>query len=141
QSGRTASLGRYPLDRAMPDSASLDRAAELLANAERPVVIAGGGVHSSGACAALAQLQETAGLPVATTNMGKGAIDEFHPLSLGPVSNFTGKYSSARFLKSFVQDADAVRLIGNRPNLNGTDPWTLYPTRATFSHIYLDPHV
>lgn len=139
QSGRTASLGRYPLDRAMPDSASLDRAAELLANAERPVVIAGGGVHSSGACAALAQLQETASLPVATTNMGKGAIDEFHPLSLGPVSNFTGKYSSARFLKSFVQDADVVLLIGNRTNQNGTDSWKLYPKGAKFIHIDVDP--
>ncbi len=63
-------------------------AAALLAGAVRPVVIAGGGVHSSGSCAELAALQAL-GLPVGTTVMGKGrAVDETHPLSLGVVGYF-----------------------------------------------------
>src|SRR6185312_3386970 len=80
---RTASLGRYPLDRMVADPAQVAAAADLLARAERPLVVAGGGVHLSDAVPALAQLQETCALPVATTAMGKGAVDESHPLSVG----------------------------------------------------------
>src|SRR5688572_31010883 len=82
-SGRRESLGTYPLDRVAPDPARLDAAVKLLANAKNPIVMAGGGVHLSGAADALAALQETAHLPVMTTVMGKGAVDENHPLSLG----------------------------------------------------------
>ena len=139
QTGRTASLGRFPLDRALPDRAVLEVAAKLLAQAERPVVVAGGGVHLSGASAELAALQELASLPVATTVMGKGAVDEQHPLSLGVVSYFTGKNGSGRYLKPLVQDADVVLLVGNRTNQNGTDSWTLFPKNARFIHIDVDP--
>ena len=79
-SGRSASLGTYPLDRMVADPANIDAAAELLATAERPLVVAGGGVHLSDATAELALLQESCSLPVATTTMGKGAVDERHPL-------------------------------------------------------------
>src|SRR5687768_6774267 len=84
-SGRRASLGAYPLDRPVADPEAVRRAAELLARAERPLVVAGGGVHLSDAAQELALLQDEAGLPVATTTMGKGAVDERHPLSLGVV--------------------------------------------------------
>ncbi|MEF7616738.1 acetolactate synthase catalytic subunit [Aquincola sp. MAHUQ-54] len=136
---RSASLGRYPLDRAMPSHASLDEAAALIAQAQRPVVVAGGGVHLSGATAELAALQALASLPVATTVMGKGAVDETHPLSLGVVSYFTGKNGSARFLKPLVAEADVVLLVGNRTNQNGTDSWKLYPAGARFIHIDIEP--
>jgi acetolactate synthase-1/2/3 large subunit len=136
---RGASLGRYPLDRALPAPSLLEEAAKLLAQADRPVVIAGGGVHLSGASAELAALQELASLPVATTVMGKGAVDELHPLSLGVVSYFTGRNGSARYLKHLVQDADVVLLVGNRTNQNGTDSWKLYPEDARFIHIDVEP--
>jgi acetolactate synthase-1/2/3 large subunit len=136
---RHASLGRFPLDRALPDSESLDAAASLLLNAERPVVIAGGGVHLSHASEALAGLQEAASLPVATTVMGKGSVDERHPLSIGVASYFTGPNGSARYLKSFVTEADVVLLVGTRTNQNGTDSWKLYPRNARFIHIDTDP--
>ncbi len=84
-SPRRACIDAYPLDRPVADPAAVTRAAELLAGAERPLVIAGGGVHLSDASAELARLQEEATLPIATTSMGKGAVDERHPLSLGVV--------------------------------------------------------
>lgn len=136
---RRASLGRYPLDRALPDRTSLQEAALLLARAQRPVVIAGGGVHLSNASQELARLQQVACLPVATTVMGKGAVDERHALSIGVASYFTGPNGGARYLKPLIEEADVVLLVGNRTNQNGTDSWKLYPKNAHFIHIDVEP--
>ena len=75
---------------AWPIRPQIERAADLLAKAEHPLVYAGGGVHRSGAHEALAALQELAHLPVATTTMGKGTVAETHPLSLGVIGYFMG---------------------------------------------------
>ncbi len=136
---RRQSLGQYPLDRTAPDAATLEQAAQWLAQAERPVIIAGGGVHSSGASAQLAQLQDLAHLPVATTVMGKGSVDEGHPLSMGVASYFMGHNGSTRFMRPLIAEADVVLLIGNRTNQNGTDSWQLYPSNARYIHIDIDP--
>jgi acetolactate synthase I/II/III large subunit len=136
---RFASLGAFPLDRSAADPAAIAAAADLLASAKAPLVIAGGGVHVSDAAEALAQLQETASLPVATTTMGKGAVDETHPLSLGVVGYFMGTRSRTKFLRDLVTDADVVLLVGNRANQNGTDSWQLYPTGAKYIHADIDP--
>ena len=74
-----ASFGNWPLDRIRPADALIDAAADLLIEAERPVIIAGGGVLSKGGPEALARLQHRAHLPVFTTNMGKGAVGEYSP--------------------------------------------------------------
>ena len=71
---RRATLGTYPLDRCVADPVRIQEAAKLLAQAKSPLIVAGGGVHSSQAYEALAQLQEAAALPVATSSMGKGAV-------------------------------------------------------------------
>lgn len=138
ESKRTTSLGRFPLDRVGADRASIKTAADWISQAQRPVVIAGGGVHTSQAWDALAALQETAHIPVATTVMGKGAVSELHPLSPGVIANFLGPNSNTRSQKSLVADADLVVLVGNRTNQNGTDSWTLYPTNARYIHIDID---
>jgi acetolactate synthase-1/2/3 large subunit len=135
---RLASLGTFPLDRSVADPAAVEKAAELLANAKAPLVIAGGGVHASDAAAAVARLQEVASLPIATTVMGKGSTDERHPLSVGIVGYFMGTRSRTRHLRSLVTDADVVLLVGNRTNQNGTDSWQLYPPDATYIHIDVD---
>lgn len=132
---RGLSLGTFPLDRVSPDPERIKAAAELLAAAERPLIIAGGGVHSSGACAALAELQEVAGLPIATTTMGKGVVADTHPLTVGVVGYFMGKASRTHFMRELVRDADVVMLVGNRTNQNGTDSWSLYPPGATYIHL------
>lgn len=135
---RHTSLGRFPLDRPRPDAVTVGLAATLLTNASRPLVIAGGGVHLSDASEALARLQQDASLPVATTTMGKGAVDETHPLSLGVIGSFMGKHSPSRAQRQFVRDADVVLLIGTRTNENGTDSWSLLPDGATYLHLDTD---
>ena len=111
----------------------------MLANAKAPLVIAGGGVHLSGACEQMANLQESASLPVATTVMGKGSVDERHPLSLGVVGYFMGTGGIGKFQRDMVTQADVVLLVGNRTNQNGTDSWSLYPPQADYIHIDADP--
>jgi acetolactate synthase I/II/III large subunit len=137
-SGRSASLGTYPLDRMVADPDNIDAAAELLATAERPLVVAGGGVHLSDATVELALLQESCSLPVATTSMGKGAVDERHPLSVGVIGYFMGPGGMTRHQRRLVEDADVIFLVGNRTNQNGTDSWRLLPRSARFIHLDID---
>ena len=137
-SERHASLGTYPLDRSMADPARIAEAAKLLAKAEHPLIVAGGGVHLSVAQEALARLQELASLPVATTSMGKGAVAETHALSLGVIGYFMGTRGMARHLRSLVDRADCVLFVGDRTNQNGTDSWTLFPKSARYIHIDID---
>jgi acetolactate synthase-1/2/3 large subunit len=136
---RTASLGYFPLDRTAADPARIAAAAELLAKARAPLVYAGGGVIGSRAQAELRALQELAHLPVATSTMGKGSVDETHPLSLGVIGYFMAARGMAKFAKPLVSEADVVLLIGNRTNQNGTDSWTLLPRTATYIHLDIDP--
>lgn len=93
---RRASYGAFPIDRVRPAQAVVEEVARLIAEARNPVVMAGGGALSQGAPAALAALQELASLPVFTTNMGKGAVDEHHPLSCGVLGALTGPASLGR---------------------------------------------
>ena len=138
-SGRRANLGHWPLDRMRPADGVIEQAAQWIASAQAPVVLAGGGVHASGAAAMLAQLQETACLPVATTNMGKGAVDEHHALSLGVLGALTGPRALGHQTKAFIEKADLVVLVGTRTNQNGTDSWRQIPPTARVIHIDIDP--
>jgi acetolactate synthase-1/2/3 large subunit len=135
---RHSSLGAFPLDRPVASHAAVMEAARLIAAADRPIVIAGGGVHVSGAAEALSRLQDLASLPVATTSMGKGSVAEDHPLSVGVVGYFMGRRGMARHLRDLVTEADLILLIGNRTNQNGTDSWKLYPKSARYIHIDID---
>lgn len=135
---RRACLGHHPLDRVQADPASIEAAAELLARAEAPIVYAGGGVIGSGAQAELRALQALAHLPVATSTMGKGSVDETHPLSMGVIGYFMATRGMAKFAKPLVANADVVLLIGNRTNQNGTDSWALLPRSARYIHIDVD---
>lgn len=135
---RTLSLGHFPLDRPVAQTSQIDIAADLLSQAERPIVIAGGGIMSSQAWDILSELQETAHLPVATTVMGKGSVNEQHPLSAGVMANFLAKGAHARHNAHLLKEADVILLIGTRTNQNGTDSWTLYPKNARYIHIDAD---
>lgn len=135
---RTEVLGYFPLDRIVAAQERIAQAAELLVNAKNPIVIAGGGVHLSAAHQELSQLQELCHLPVATTVMGKGSVDEKHPLSVGVMTYFLGPNGSARHQRPLIEHADVVLLIGTRTNQNGTDSWKLYPKNATFIHLDID---
>jgi acetolactate synthase-1/2/3 large subunit len=136
---RRLSLGRVPLDRSVADPAAVAAAADALAAARHPLVVAGGGVHLSGATEELAALQQTAHLPVGTTVMGKGAVDETHPLSLGVVGYVMGRGARTHALRPMVERADLVLLVGNRTNQNGTDSWRLFGADTRFVHLDADP--
>ncbi len=136
---RKAQLGMYPLDRSQPEQSRIVQAAEMLANAKAPIVYAGGGVIGSRAQNELRELQELAHLPIATSTMGKGGVDETHPLSMGVIGYYMATRGMAKFVKPMVTDADVVLLVGNRTNQNGTDSWKLLPKDAAYIHIDIDP--
>jgi acetolactate synthase-1/2/3 large subunit len=136
---RTANLGHWPIDRLRPSERDIVAAARLLSGARSPVVIAGGGVHASGASAELALLQDECALPVFTTFMGKGAVDEFHELSAGVLGSLVGPCSLGSHSLALLKDADVVLLVGTRTNQNGTDSWTQISPDKTIIHIDVDP--
>jgi acetolactate synthase-1/2/3 large subunit len=135
---RDTRLEGFPLDRTVPDPAAIAEAARLIAKAQRPFVLAGGGVHISGASEALASLCERFALPVATSNMGKGAIAEDHPLALGVFGNCMAEGTVAHELRPFATEADLVLLVGTRTSQNATDGWTLLPRNVPCLHIDID---
>jgi acetolactate synthase-1/2/3 large subunit len=135
---RTQHLGGFPLYRMLPEQETIRKAAELINAAERPVIFAGGGVHLSGASVELEALSTLAGIPVATTNMGKGSVDERSPLSLGVFGNCMGPGSRTHGLEKYVREADLVLLVGTRTNANGTDNWSLLPEGGRSIHIDVD---
>jgi len=135
---RRARLGYYPLDRSVADPARVREAVEWLRNAKSPLLVAGGGVHLSDACAQVAALQEEAHIPVTTTVMGKGAVDERHPLSIGVTGYAMGPLSPTHHMRDIMADADVILLVGTRTNQNGTDSWALYPDTARYIHVDVD---
>jgi acetolactate synthase I/II/III large subunit len=137
---RRASFGEWPIDRTRPGDAEIGAAAELIATATMPVVIAGGGVTSRAASTALVRLQEAAHLPVFTTNMGKGAFDETHPLSAGVLGALVGPRSLGKRTRAIVEESDLVILAGTRTNQNGTDSWRQISPNARVIHIDVDPN-
>jgi acetolactate synthase-1/2/3 large subunit len=136
---RNVSYDKWPIDRTRPASEIIDRAADMIAAARAPVVMAGGGAVSAGAAAALSRLQNAAHLPVFTTNMGKGSVDETHPLSCGVLGALNGPRSLGRHTRRLLDEADTVLLVGSRTNQNGTDSWRSIPSSAEIIHIDIDP--
>ena len=108
---------------------------EVLASAQRPVLVAGGGVTRSGAAAALLAVAEALAIPVATSMNAKGTIDECSPLALGVV----GSYSRASANRA-VSEADLVCFVGSHAGSQVTDRWRLPEGQATrVVQIDLDP--
>jgi acetolactate synthase-1/2/3 large subunit len=94
-------------------AADIDRAAELLLAARRPVVFAGGGIHLSGAHEALAAVAEYLQAGVATTAEGKGAVSDASDLSLG-----AGLWPKGP-MRAYLDAADAVLAVGSRLAASG----------------------
>ena len=127
----------FPAYRTRPDPDTLERAAHLLDEAKRPVIVAGGGVMISGAQFELAALAEALGAPVGTSIGGKGAIAEDHPFSLGGVGNNGGR----PYANSMIRSADLILYVGGKTNSVTTDDWMLPPTttRQVILHLDVDP--
>jgi acetolactate synthase-1/2/3 large subunit len=93
--------------RSAADPHDVERAVELLLDAERPLIRAGQGVLWAGATDALVEFAELINAPVATTYVGKSAFPEDHPLSIG-----SGGTAVSPGIRAFVPDADVVLSIG-----------------------------
>jgi len=119
------------------DPATAERIAQALAEAERPVIYAGGGVHGARATQELALLAEALEVPVAHTLMGKGCLRDDHPLLLG----MTGFWGTP-IANDMCREADLILAIGTRlaeANSSSWDPrytFAIPPTRLI--HIDID---
>ncbi len=111
----------HHIPRPRPDEAALVRAADLLISSRRPLVIAGGGVLYSDACAELGMFAERFGLPVVETQGGKGALPWDHPMQLGAIGVTGGSAGNAA-----ARDADLVLAIGTRLADFTTASWTAW---------------
>lgn len=119
--------------RLSPDRAALARASDLLQQARRILIWAGGGVLAAGAERELQQLAEQLGAPVLTSPNGRGSIPEDHPLALGPLSAHPG-------LQEIFETADAILAVGTRFQAGPTRNWSLR-FAAKLVHIDADPAV
>ncbi|MFC1847218.1 biosynthetic-type acetolactate synthase large subunit [Chloroflexota bacterium] len=121
-----------PMVRGHP--AQIKRAAKLINEACRPVIIAGRGVIISGACAELEYLAETAQTPVITTLLGVGCFPETHILSFGMLGMHGMAYANLA-----IDAADLVIAIGMRFDDRATSSVSGFAPNARIIHIDIDP--
>ncbi len=117
-----------------PDIREIERAIDMLLSAERPIVLAGGGVIISGAFAELQSIAELLMIPVVTTFKGKGSFPENHPLSLGPI----GMHGHAEANKMMVE-ADCVLAAGSRFSDRSVGTFEEFEKRLKIIHMDVDP--
>lgn len=95
-----------------PDPTQVDAAVDILAQAEAPVILAGGGARTADAGEAIGQLAERIGAPIATTYYGKGLIDHDHPLHTGIAGTFMTRANDELLWKADVVVAVGAQLSG-----------------------------
>jgi acetolactate synthase-1/2/3 large subunit len=117
-----------------PNQVQTKKTAEVLANAERPLILVGGGVISAGATEELRTLAELLGAGVVTTLMGKGAIPDNHPLCLGMAGMHGHSYANRA-----INECDALLAVGTRFS-DRTTGWQLdqFAPDATIIHVDID---
>ena len=126
---------RVPAARVAPVAQDVERAIALLAGAEKPVLIAGGGVMLSEAWAELTALAEALNIPVVTTMAGKGSIADTHPLAVGACGRYSRKVANET-----LANADFCLAIGTKLSSMGTNIFQ-YPRKGTrIVHVDLDPN-
>ncbi len=99
----------WRIRRPLPDPVELDRVAEMVRAAARPVIVAGGGVHYAGAADALAAFAARHAIPVVESQAGKSALPWDHPFNFGPVG-VTGASSA----NALCAEAELVLGVGTR---------------------------
>jgi tartronate-semialdehyde synthase len=115
--------------------AQIERALEMLNAAERPLIVAGGGVINADASDLLVTFAETVNVPVVPTLMGWGAIPDDHVLMAGMV----GLQTSHRYANATMLQSDFVLGIGNRWANRHTGSVETYTKGRTFVHVDIEP--
>jgi acetolactate synthase-1/2/3 large subunit len=129
-----AQFASVPPFRPAPDERSLRAALEALQKAERPVIVAGGGVRASRAGAELIALAEALQIPVATSLNGKDTIPGTHPLSVGVVGSYSRESANR-----VVNRADLVCFIGSETGGMTTHFWAVPKIGTPAIQIDIDP--
>ena len=122
-----------------PSPEALRQVAELLRQAERPVIVAGNGAMAPRARTLVRELAATLRIPVVTTPLGKGVLDERDDLCLGPTGR-NGTFAANKAARS----ADVILALGTRFDDRATSSWipgvtfSIPPTKLI--HVDIDPH-
>jgi tartronate-semialdehyde synthase len=124
-----------PLYKPAATRAQIDRALDLLDEADRPLIVAGGGVINADAADLLVEFAELTGIPVIPTLMAWGSIPDNHPLNAGMV----GLQTSHRYGNATMLAADTVIGIGNRWANRHTGGIETYTRGRKFIHVDIEP--
>jgi acetolactate synthase-1/2/3 large subunit len=127
-------FARVPPFRPEPESAHVKAALDILQKAERPIIVAGGGVRASGAGRELVALAEALQIPVATSLNGKDSIPGVHPLSVGVVGSYSRETANRA-----VNRADLVCFIGTESGGMTTHFWAVPKIGTPAIQIDIEP--
>ena len=127
-------FSRVPPFRPLPDPKELKTLLEHLQKAEKPVIVAGGGVRASGAGAELVALAEALSIPVATSLNGKDCIPGTHPLNVGVVGSYSRESANR-----VVAAADLVCFIGTSAGGMTTHVWAVPKIGVPALQIDIEP--
>jgi len=114
--------------------AAIDKAAEIINRAERPLILSGHGIQIAGVSRELLEMVEKAEIPVVTTLLGTGNIPESHPLSLG-----MGGMHGEAYANRAVQSCDVLIALGMRFDDRITGRLDSFARQAKIIHFELDP--
>src|SRR3990167_1343159 len=124
-----------PLAKPTANRVQIEKALAMLDQAERPLLVAGGGIINADASELLVEFAELTGMPVIPTLMGWGTIPDDHPLMVGMVGLQTShRYGNATLLKS-----DVVLGVGNRWANRHTGSIDVYTEGRKFIHVDIEP--
>ncbi|MFM8769361.1 MAG: thiamine pyrophosphate-binding protein, partial [Rubrivivax sp.] len=120
-----------------PGDGVIEAACDRLVGARRPVIVSGNGVRLARATQALSQLAETLGAPVVTSHLGKGTLEETHPLAFGNMG-----YTGTPLANESVAQADVLLVVGCRLKPQDTcfgSPALIDPRRQAVIQVDVDP--
>jgi acetolactate synthase-1/2/3 large subunit len=117
-----------------PDLSQIEKAIDLIMKAEKPILMAGGGVILSGAFHELQAMAEILMCPVVTTFKGKGSFPENHPLAMGPI----GMHGHAEANKIIIE-ADCIIAIGARFSDRSVGRFDEFGKGMSIIHLDVDP--
>jgi acetolactate synthase-1/2/3 large subunit len=123
-----------PAFRPAAEDTDVAAAVELLNRAERPVIVAGGGVAISGAQAALLALAERLGIPFVTSLNGKSGFVDDHPLNVGVVGTYSRSCAN-----TLVLEADLVFFVGSHTGGQVTANWRVPPLTTPVIQLDIEP--
>ena len=125
----------WHIDRQPLSEDALQRAHKILINAKSPLIIAGGGVHYSLACATLSEFALRHCIPVAETQAGKSALAADHPMHVGGIG-VTGSLAA----NTLAAQADCILVIGSRlQDFTTASKWAFQNPQAQFIHLNVNP--